>query len=157
MTRLFIGTLKGVAFEWFRRLEPGSITCWKDMERLFVARFFDDDTEVSMATLLTVKQRKTESVSNLVKRFRNRSLHSRDRVSEATLIEMCRNNLSISVLSNMGAVEARSWKDLLRQGEQVESMLKHMGDEDPHEFRGDDDQDALVVETDPSYPPNFPR
>ena len=84
MTRLFIGTLKGVAFEWFRRLEPGSITCWKDMERLFVARFFDDDTEVSMATLLTVKQRKTESVSSFVKRFRNRSLHSRDRVSEAT-------------------------------------------------------------------------
>ena len=122
------------------------------MKRLFLARFFDDDTEVSMATLLTVKQRKTESVSSFVKRFRNRSLHSRDRVSEATLIEMCRNNLSISVLSNMGAVEARSWKDLLRQGEQVESMLKHMGDEDPHEFRGDDDQDALVVETISSYP-----
>nr|ABD63170.1 hypothetical protein 20.t00022 [Asparagus officinalis] len=26
LTRMFIGTLKGVAFEWFRKLEPGSIT-----------------------------------------------------------------------------------------------------------------------------------
>ena len=55
MTRLFIGTLKGVAFEWFRRLEPGSIKTWADMEKLFLARFFDDDTEVSMSTLLAEK------------------------------------------------------------------------------------------------------
>src|SRR4051812_28124949 len=39
-TRLFIGTLKGVAFEWFRKLPKGSIICWDDLEALFPSRFF---------------------------------------------------------------------------------------------------------------------
>jgi hypothetical protein len=69
MTRLFIGTLKGVAFEWFRRLEPGSIKRWADMEKMFLARFFDDDTDVSISTLLAEKQKKGESISDFVKRF----------------------------------------------------------------------------------------
>ncbi|ONK69947.1 uncharacterized protein A4U43_C05F28620 [Asparagus officinalis] len=51
-------------------------------KKLFLARFFDDDTEVSMATLLAKKQEKTESINNFVKRFKNRSLHSCDQVSE---------------------------------------------------------------------------
>ena len=44
LTRLFIGTLKGVAFEWFMKLPAGSIQKWVDLERLFLARFFEDDT-----------------------------------------------------------------------------------------------------------------
>ena len=76
-------------------------------------------------------------------------MHTCDQVSKATLIEMCRSNLSINTLSNMDAVIGRSWKDLIRQGEQVESMLKRMDAEEPHGFEGDDDQSnvTLVVET----------
>nr|ABD63158.1 hypothetical protein 20.t00010 [Asparagus officinalis] len=62
LTRLFIGTLKGVAFEWFMKLPAGSIQKWVDLERLFLARFFEDDTEVSVPTLLATKQRKGESI-----------------------------------------------------------------------------------------------
>ncbi|XP_020258883.1 uncharacterized protein LOC109835314 [Asparagus officinalis] len=148
LTRLFIGTLKGVAFEWFRKLEPGSIKSWADMERLFLARFFDDDTEVSMATLFTKKQRKSELVNDFVKRFRNQSVHCRDQVSEATLIEMCCNNLSIHILSKVGAVETRTWKELVRQGEQVENMIKRLEAEEPHPKKG---------AAEPSMPRNPPR
>jgi len=39
MARLFIGTLKGVAFDWFRSLPPGSINSWIDLETRFISRF----------------------------------------------------------------------------------------------------------------------
>ena len=32
MERLFISTLKGVAFDWFRSLPSGSINSWIDLE-----------------------------------------------------------------------------------------------------------------------------
>jgi len=46
MACLFIGTLKGVAFEWFMKLYAGSIKTWANLEKLFLARFFEDDTEI---------------------------------------------------------------------------------------------------------------
>ena len=61
MARLFIGTLKGVAFDWFRSLPPGSINSWID-------------TEVTMDKLLSTVQKKGESVRDYIERFRNLSL-----------------------------------------------------------------------------------
>jgi len=55
MARLFIGTLKGVTFEWFMKLPAGSIKTWADFDKLFLTRFFEDDTEVAMPTLLAMK------------------------------------------------------------------------------------------------------
>jgi len=46
MARLFISTLKEVAFEWFMKLSAGSIKKWTELEKLFLARFFEDDTEI---------------------------------------------------------------------------------------------------------------
>ena len=39
LARLFIGTLKGLAFEWFMKLPEGSIKNWGDLEKLFLTRF----------------------------------------------------------------------------------------------------------------------
>lgn len=36
LTRLFDGTLKAVAFEWFKKLEPRFIQSWNDMGKLFL-------------------------------------------------------------------------------------------------------------------------
>jgi len=58
MARLFIGTLKGITFEWFMKLPAGSIKTRADLEKLFLACFFEDDTEVAMPTLLAMKQKK---------------------------------------------------------------------------------------------------
>ena len=74
LARLFIGTLKGLAFEWFMKLPEGSIKNWGDLEKLFLTRFFEDDSEVTMPTLLATKQRKGESVKPFVERFRNVAL-----------------------------------------------------------------------------------
>jgi len=52
MVRLFIGTLKGVAFDWFKSLPSGSINSWVDLETQFLSRFYKDDTRVTMDNLL---------------------------------------------------------------------------------------------------------
>ena len=53
MVRFFIGTLKGLAFDWFRSLPPGTINSWIDLETWFLSRFYEDDTEVTMDKLLS--------------------------------------------------------------------------------------------------------
>jgi len=66
MARLFIGTLKGVAFDWFRSLPQGSINSWIDLEIQFLSRFYEDDIEVTMDKLLSIMQKKRESVRDLL-------------------------------------------------------------------------------------------
>ena len=58
MARLFISTLKGVAFEWFMKLPAGSIKTWADLEKLFQARFFLNDTEISVTAYSQAKERR---------------------------------------------------------------------------------------------------
>ena len=53
MERLFIGTLKGVSFGWFRSLPSSSINSWIDLETWFLSRFYEDDTKVTMDKLLS--------------------------------------------------------------------------------------------------------
>ena len=74
MARLFIGTLKGVVFDWFRSLPPGSINSWIDLETRFLSRFYEDDIEVTMDKLIFTVQKKGESVRDYIERFKNLSL-----------------------------------------------------------------------------------
>ena len=69
MVHLFIGTLKGVAFKWFMKLHAGSIKTWADLKKLFLTRFFKDDMEVAMLTLVATKQKKRETIKVFVERF----------------------------------------------------------------------------------------
>ena len=55
LARLFIGTLKGLAFEWFMKLPENFIKNWSDLEKLFLTRFFEEDLEIIMPTLLATK------------------------------------------------------------------------------------------------------
>src|SRR3954467_4913658 len=68
-TRLFTSTLKGVAFEWFRKLPKGSITCWDDLEALFLSRFFEEEGDINMHILLLTKQKEGELVKDFIERF----------------------------------------------------------------------------------------
>ena len=61
MARLFIGTLKGVAFDWFRSLPLDSINSWINLETRFLSHFYEDDTEVTIDKLLSTVQKKGES------------------------------------------------------------------------------------------------
>jgi len=74
MARLLIGTLKGVAFEWFMKLPSSSIKIWADLEKFFLTHFFEDDIEILVPTLLAAKQKKGESIKTFVERFRSMAL-----------------------------------------------------------------------------------
>ena len=106
MTRMFIGTLKGVAFDWFRSLPPGSISSLIDLETRFLSRFYEDDTEVTMDKLLSTVQRKGESVRDYIKRFRNLSLMCPAGMPLPMLIQTCRHNFLDQVEILMGAIKA---------------------------------------------------
>jgi len=67
MARLFIGTLKGAAFDWFRSLPNGSINSCVDR---FLSRFYEDDTEVTMDKLILTVQKGGEFVRDYIERFR---------------------------------------------------------------------------------------
>ena len=66
---MFIGSLKGIAFEWFMKHPEGSIKNWGDLEKLFLTRFYKDDSKITMPTFLAMRQQKGELVKAFVKRF----------------------------------------------------------------------------------------
>ena len=123
MAWLYIGTLKGITFEWFMKLLAGSITKWANLEILFLARFFEDDTEINMPTLLGTKQKKGEAIKTFVERFRNLALRCPSGMAQTTLVETCRHNLQTSLLAQMGVDECNSWRQLVSQGEQAEILV----------------------------------
>jgi len=55
LARLFIGTLKRIAFEWFMKLPEGSVKNWGDLKKLFLTRFFED-SKTTILTLLVTRQ-----------------------------------------------------------------------------------------------------
>jgi len=74
MAWLFIDTLKGVAFDWFRSLPKGFINSWVDLKTQFLFRFYEYDIEMTMDKLLSTVQKGEKSVQEYIERFRNLSL-----------------------------------------------------------------------------------
>jgi len=56
------------------KLTEGSIKNWGDLKKLFFTRFFEDDSEITMPTLLAMRQQKGELVKAFVERFWNMTL-----------------------------------------------------------------------------------
>ena len=110
MARLFIGTLKGVTFEWFMKLPASSIKTWAELEKLFLARFFEDTMEVAMLTPVATKQKKGEFIKAFVERFQSMALHCLSGMSQSTLMETCRHNLQTALLTQIGVAECCTWK-----------------------------------------------
>ena len=107
----------------FRKLSAGCIQKWVDLERLFLSRFFEEDTEVSIHILLATKQKKRESVKAFVKRFRTMALRCSSGMTQSTLVETCRHNLQTNLLARIGVAECRSWRQLISQGEQAQKII----------------------------------
>src|SRR4051812_21592341 len=121
-TRLFISTLKGVAFEWFRKLLKGSITCWDELEALFLSRFFEEEADINMHTLLLSKQKERELVKDFIERFRELAMRRRSGMTPETLVETYCHNFFTPILVQMGVVECKTWKQL-QEHSQTEKEL----------------------------------
>src|SRR5436189_2392721 len=122
-TRLFISTLKEVAFEWFRKLPKGSITCWDDLEALFLSRFFEEEVDINMHTLLLTKQKEVELVKDFIERFRELAMRIRSGMTPETLVETCCHNFLTPILIQMGVVECKTWKKLQEHGQTAQELV----------------------------------
>lgn len=96
---------------------------WNVLEKLFLARFFEDDSEVAMTTLLATIQRKDESIKDFTKRFRNMDLKCPNGMTQQILVQTCRHNFQPSLLAQIGAVECTTWKQLKQHREHTEEIV----------------------------------
>src|SRR5436189_5092863 len=129
---------QGVAFECFGKLPKGSITCWDDLEALFLSCFFEEEVDINMHTLLLTKQKEGKLVKDFIKRFRELAMRSRSDMTPETLVETCRHNILTLILVQMGVIECKTWKQLQEFSQTVEKLVTLMKAEEKNKTpRGD--------------------
>ncbi|KAL0288862.1 UNVERIFIED_CONTAM: hypothetical protein Sangu_2638600 [Sesamum angustifolium] len=69
-------------------MEASLIDGWEQLEQAFLNRFYSTRWTVSMVGLTNYRQWKEEPVVDYINRWRNLSLNCKDRLSEASAIEM---------------------------------------------------------------------
>ncbi|KAL0448901.1 UNVERIFIED_CONTAM: hypothetical protein Slati_1446500 [Sesamum latifolium] len=89
LIKQFVRSLKGNVFDWYTDLEADAIDGWKQLEQEFLNCFYSTQRTVSMVELTNSRQWKEEPVIDYINRWRNLSLNYKDRMSEASAIEMC--------------------------------------------------------------------
>ena len=98
IVKQFIRTLKGIAFDWYTDLKPKSIDSWEQMKQEFLNRFYSTQCIVSMTEMTNRKQWKDEPVLDYINCWRALSLECKDRLSEASVIEMCTQSMHWDLL-----------------------------------------------------------
>ena len=93
MCRAFPTTLKGAARIWFSRLTPNSISTFKELSAQFTAHFIGGHRyKKSTAYLMSIKQRKDETLRSYISRFNKEAL-SIDEVDDKILVAAFTNGL----------------------------------------------------------------
>ncbi|KAK1653476.1 hypothetical protein QYE76_071281 [Lolium multiflorum] len=64
--RFFAQSLTGSAFGWYTSLPPDSIRAWKQMEEQFHMQYHSEASEVGIADLAQVRQKRGETVSEYI-------------------------------------------------------------------------------------------
>ena len=84
--RFFGQSLTGPAFGWYASLAPDSIRTWRQLEDQFHTQYHSEAAEAGIADLAQVRQKRGETVSEYIQRFRevkNRCYSSRITEKEA--------------------------------------------------------------------------
>ncbi|KAK1685893.1 hypothetical protein QYE76_046741 [Lolium multiflorum] len=111
--RFFAQSLTGSAFGWYTSLPPNSVHTWKQLEEQFHMQYHSEATEAGIADLTQVRQRRGETVSEYIQRFRTvRNRCYSVRLSEKEAIDLAVLGLATPI------------KDLTSQAEY--SSLSHM-------------------------------
>jgi len=93
--RFFSQSLTGPAFGWYTSLPPDSVRTWKQLEEQFHVQYHSEATEAGIADLTQVRQRRGETVSEYMQRFRTvRNRCYSVRLSEKEAVELAIAGLS---------------------------------------------------------------
>jgi len=119
----FVRSLKGIAFDWYTDLEPESINSWEQMEHEFLNRFYSTQRTVSMTELTNTKQWKDEPVLDYINRWRSLSLECKDRLSEASAIEMCARDMEWDPLYVLQMSKPMTFQELVTKAYDMETTI----------------------------------
>ena len=93
MCRTFPTTLKGAAKIWFSQLTPNSVSTFKELSAQFTTHFIGGHRyKKSMACLMSIKQRKDETLRSYISRFNKEAL-SIDEADDKILVAAFTNGL----------------------------------------------------------------
>ncbi|KAL0362194.1 UNVERIFIED_CONTAM: hypothetical protein Scaly_1174600 [Sesamum calycinum] len=141
LVKQFVRSLKGNAFDWYTNLEAGSIMDGKHLEQEFLNRFYNTRRTVSMVELTNSRQWKEEPVVDYINRWRNLSLNCKDRLSEASAIEMCIQGMHWELCYILQAIKPKTFEELATRAHGIETSFNCKEDEysvDPNDDDGDD-------------------
>ncbi|KAL2498371.1 Uncharacterized protein Adt_23921 [Abeliophyllum distichum] len=111
MAKQFVRFLRGAAFEWYTDLPAGPIDSWGQLEREFLTHFYSTRRTVSLPELTRTKQSKEGLVEEYIERWRNLVLNYKERISEASSIDMCVQEIQIARHESYLPSDVRDKKD----------------------------------------------
>ena len=127
LVKQFVRSLKGNAFDWYTDLEPNSIDSWEQLEHEFLNRFYSTRRIVSMVELTNTRQRKDEPVIDFINRWRNASLNCKNKLSEASSIEMCIQRMHWELLYILQGIKPKYFEDLDTRAYDMELSMSSAG------------------------------
>uniref|UniRef100_A0A2N9G8H6 Retrotransposon gag domain-containing protein n=1 Tax=Fagus sylvatica TaxID=28930 RepID=A0A2N9G8H6_FAGSY len=128
LTKQFVCSLRGNAFDWYTDLEHEYIDNWEQMEREFLNHFHGTRRTVSMMELTNTKQWKDEPVVDYINRWCSLSLDCKDQLSEASGIEMCIQSMHWALLYILQGIKPRTFEELATRAHDMELSLASRGE-----------------------------
>ncbi|XP_015064659.1 uncharacterized protein LOC107009851 [Solanum pennellii] len=131
LVKQFVRSLKGNAFDWYTDLESGSIDSGEQMEQEFLNRFYSTKRTVSMVKLTNTRQRNEVPVFDFINRSRHASLNCKDRLSEASGIEMCIQGMHWGLRYIFQGIKPKTFEELATGTHDMELSMSSVGTELP--------------------------
>ncbi|XP_060175578.1 uncharacterized protein LOC132606203 isoform X1 [Lycium barbarum] len=129
LVKQFVRSLKGDAFDWYIDLEPNSINRWEQLEQEFFNRFYSTRRVVSMIELTNSCQRDGEQVVDFINRCRSMRLNCKDRLSEASGIEICIQGMHWGLRYILQGIKPKTYEELATRAHDMELSIDTNGDQ----------------------------
>ncbi|XP_070046163.1 uncharacterized protein [Nicotiana tomentosiformis] len=125
----FVRSLRGNAFDWYTHLDVRSIDSWDQLEQELLNRFYSMKRTVSMIELTNTRQRKGEPVIDFINRWRNESLNRKDKLSEASGIEMCIQGIHWVLRYILQGIKPCTFEELATRAHDMDLSMDSAGNE----------------------------
>ncbi|KAL0308914.1 UNVERIFIED_CONTAM: hypothetical protein Sradi_5833700, partial [Sesamum radiatum] len=110
------------------------------LEQEFLNRFYNTRRTVSMIELTNSCQWKEEPVVNYINRWRNLSINCKNRLSEASTVEMCIQGMYWELCYILQPIKLKTFGELATRAHEIEMSINCKEDEysvDPNDDDGD--------------------